>query len=360
LGVNTTGANNTAVGSNTLDANNASNNTAIGFNALTANTTAAYNTAVGYGALATTTTGPEHVAIGGFALNLMATGEACVAVGQEALRNNLGSSNTAVGYQSMDACTDGTQLTAVGRASLGAVTTGSGLVAMGMSALGSITTGTNGTAVGFDALKLATGANNTAVGYTAGDAISTGANNTIIGSTAGDTITTGGSNIIIGYGADGDANAENQIVMGVSISSTWDNVFVFGKASNVTYNDFTSDNSWTQSSDVRKKKDIEDAVLGLDFVNDLRPVTYEWKPNNEFPEDFAEYGETNHMTLGVRMHGLVAQEVKTALDKTGVARFAGWKETPEGVQCISKEMFVIPLIKAVQELSAKVKKLEEE
>ena len=100
-------------------------------------------------------------------------------------------------------------------------------------------------------------------------------------------------------------------------------------------------------------------MLGLDFVNDLRPVTYEWKPNNEFPKDFAEYNEENLMTLDVRMHGLVAQEVKAALDKTGVERFAGWKEDPDGCQRISKEMFVIPLIKAVQELSAEVKELKE-
>jgi hypothetical protein len=127
----------------------------------------------------------------------------------------------------------------------------------------------------------------------------------------------------------------------------------------VVWNNFGTDNSWTRSSDVRKKKNIENAVLGLDFVNDLRPVTYEWKPNNELPEDFVEYSETNHMTLGVRMHGLIAQEVKTALDKTGVERFAGWQETSDGVQCISQEMFVFPLIKAIQELTAKVKELED-
>ena len=76
-------------------------------------------------------------------------------------------------------------------------------------------------------------------------------------------------------------------------------------------------------------------------------------------KDFAEYNEENLMTLDVRMHGLVAQEVKAALDKTGVERFAGWKEDPDGCQRISKEMFVFPLIKAVQELSAEINKLKE-
>ena len=64
------------------------------------------------------------------------------------------------------------------------------------------------------------------------------------------------------------------------------------------------------------------------------------------------------MTLNTTMTGLVAQEVKAALDKTGVERFAGWGEEEDGSQRISKEMFVIPLIKAVQELSTKNDSLE--
>ena len=66
------------------------------------------------------------------------------------------------------------------------------------------------------------------------------------------------------------------------------------------------------------------------------------------------------MTLNVKMHGLVAQEVKESLDKTGVERFAGWKEDDDGCQRISKEMFVFPLIKAIQELSAQVDELKSE
>ena len=99
-------------------------------------------------------------------------------------------------------------------------------------------------------------------------------------------------------------------------------------------------------------------MLGLDFVNDLRPVTYQWKPSYDFPKDFVEYNEENQMRLDKTMHGLVAQEVKAALDKTGVERFGGWKEDKDGCQRISKEMFVFPLIKAVQELTARVKELE--
>jgi trimeric autotransporter adhesin len=135
--------------------------------------------------------------------------------------------------------------------------------------------------------------------------------------------------------------------------------YLLVKLSNIVSNDFGTDAVWTRASDVRKKKNIADAVLGLGFINDLRPVTYQWKPNYEFPKDFAEYSEENHMTLDVTMHGLIAQEVKEALDKTGVERFAGWSEGADGCQRISAEAFVFPLIKAIQELTAKVTELEE-
>ena len=58
------------------------------------------------------------------------------------------------------------------------------------------------------------------------------------------------------------------------------------------------------------------------------------------------------------MYGFIAQEVKAALDKHNITDFNGWTETSDGEQGISYEMFVMPLVKAVQELSAKVTALE--
>ena len=65
------------------------------------------------------------------------------------------------------------------------------------------------------------------------------------------------------------------------------------------------------------------------------------------------------METDIKLHGMVAQEVKAALDKAGVDTFGGWSEAEDGSQCISQEMFIHPLIRAVQELSSKVKELEE-
>ena len=166
---------------------------------------------------------------------------------------------------------------------------------------------------------------------------------------------------MLGQGTDvSAAAAENQITIGQSIACDQDSQVTIGKASNVVKLEFDTDATWTRSSDVRKKKNIENSTLGLDFVNDLRPVTFEWKPNNEFPKDFTEYSEKNNMTTGVTMHGMIAQEVKSALDKQNVDTFGGWKEDNDGSQRLAQDMFIYPLIKAMQELSAQVDTLKEE
>ena len=234
---------------------------------------------------------------------------------------------------------------------------------MGYEALGgSIAGGEYNVAVGNYTLDALTSAGQSvAVGYNAGSAITTGGNNTTVGYLAGDSITTGAQNIIIGSNTDtGAVDATYQYVIGYNITATEDSQFIFGRPSNTVANEFDTDNAWTRSSDVRKKKNIKNSTLGLNFINDLRPVTFEWKPNNQFPKDFSEYNEENYMTLDVTMHGMIAQEVKSALDNAEVNDFGGWKEDKDGSQRISQEMFVYPLIKAVQELSAQVTTLQQE
>ena len=61
------------------------------------------------------------------------------------------------------------------------------------------------------------------------------------------------------------------------------------------------------------------------------------------------------------MYGFIAQEVKAAMDTHNITGFNGWHVTEEsqgGQQGVSYEMFVMPLVKAVQELSAEVETLK--
>ena len=225
-----------------------------------------------------------------------------------------------------------------------------------------ITEGAFNTAVGYEALSGVTeGDANVGIGREAGKIISTGGTNVCVGNAAGQTITTGGQNICVGYAADVSASGSTyQFVIGYGITAAGDNDFAFGKSSNVVHNDFDADAAWSRTSDIRKKRNIKDDTLGLEFINKLKPVTHQWKPSNEFPEEWDEYSEENNMDLDVTIHNMIAQDVKQALDEVGCDTFGGWKEREDGSQSLSREMFITPLIKAVQELSAEVKSLKQQ
>jgi len=129
------------------------------------------------------------------------------------------------------------------------------------------------------------------------------------------------------------------------------------------YNNYTSNGSWTRTSDERIKKDIQtNTDCGLDFINDLRTVTYKWKAPSEQPEEFLSYNaDKTEASYTDKMYGFIAQEVKQALDDHNITDFNGWHVTSEAQgsqQGVSYEMFVMPLVKAVQELSAEVETLK--
>ena len=193
----------------------------------------------------------------------------------------------------------------------------------------------------------------------AGGAITTGSDNTCLGENAGDTIQSGSSNIALGKESDVPHDTSNAIVVGVGITATTNNEFSFGKASNVVSNIFTSNASFSRSSDLHKKTNIADTDIGLSFINELKPVTFNWRPNNEFPKHYKDYSETeNSMDTEVNLYGMIAQDVEKALQKVGNENFCGWSKEEDGQQRLSQEMFIYPLINAVKELSAKVDELE--
>jgi hypothetical protein len=261
----------------------------------------------------------------------------------------------------------GANNTAVGAYALGQNTTGTNNVAVGFEALDANTTGAENTAVGAAAMSSATtGTGNACFGRNAGENMTTGSNNTLIGSNAGQgfaALTTGSNNVMIGVQSYATAGAVNQIVIGTDICvGQGDNYFTFGKTGNRVYNQYTVDANWARTSDGRLKRNVNDMSLGLSFVNKLRPVSYQWKPSYEVPQELVtQYNEQNKMDLDVVMHGFIAQEVKAALDEVGSTYTCGvWSEGSDGTQSISREMFIMPLIKAVQELSAQVTALQAE
>lgn len=341
-------------------------NIAVGYAALDAATTNSYNTAIGGLALTNAnnaggTSATANAAVGYNTLQALTTGSYNTGCGTQSLQSTTTAvSNVAAGYAAMLLNTTGSYNHAYGHASLYNCRTGYGNVAMGYLSAYTVDSGFYNVGIGYQSIYYATGSYNTGVGSFTLLNTAAGEHNTALGYQAGDVITSGSHNICIGSLTDTSANSGgNQIVIGYNITGGEDNQFTFGKASNVVQNEFDTDANWTRTSDRRKKRNIEDDTLGLEFINNLRTVTHQWKPSNEFPEEWDEYSEENTMNLDAVMHGMIAQEVKEALDKSGCDTFGGWDERSDGSQTVSREMFVIPLIKAVQELSAEVKELKE-
>jgi hypothetical protein len=161
------------------------------------------------------------------------------------------------------------------------------------------------------------------------------------------------------------------------IYPTVDNSNSCGKSGN-RWSAVWAANGTIQTSDEREKKDIKNSELGLNFITSLRPVSYKWidggkeiekivyrdKDGNEVDKDSEGALPAEIITKSIpgnRTHfGLLSQEVKAALPD-GVD-FGGWvltdKENPDSQQALRYDQFIAPLIKAVQELSAKVAALE--
>jgi hypothetical protein len=112
--------------------------------------------------------------------------------------------------------------------------------------------------------------------------------------------------------------------------------------------DFHSTNAVTDDSDSRLKDNILPNTLGLDFINDLNPVSYKWKD--------VDIDTTTH-------YGVLAQDVIETLKKYGIDSlddFGGIVLDTEKDRYGARYTEFIPiLMKAVQELSDEVKQLKE-
>jgi hypothetical protein len=118
---------------------------------------------------------------------------------------------------------------------------------------------------------------------------------------------------------------------------------------NIIYTrDIDSTNALNESSDRNLKDNIQPTNLGLDFINDLNPVSYKWKDE----------------TVDTSTHyGIIAQDVVDTLKTYGIDsldNFAGITyNTDNNLYGARYTEFIPILMKAVQELSAEIKELKE-
>jgi hypothetical protein len=304
--------------------------------------TGASNSALGYQALYSNTTGASNSALGLQALYSNTTGASNTAIGMDALYYSTSSNNTAVGY--------GAMLGASG------TSTGGNNAALGYQALNANTTADNNSAVGHSSLLAnTTGTQNSAFGRACLPAVTTGSTNTAVGYNTGLLLTTGSSNQVFGDQITLAAAATGRIAIGRNFTQGVDNSVIIGNGTNRISCPYTASATWTFSSDERIKNVIGKDTLGLDFINDLEPVTYRWKASNEIPQELtSHYAEENVKDTNLVMHGLIAQNVKAAMDKAGVDTFTGWSVDEDGTQRLGMADLITPLINAVKELTGQV------
>ena len=182
----------------------------------------------------------------------------------------------------------------------------------------------------------------------------------------------------IGYGA--IAQHSNCSVLGSQATTTAHNQVQLGNSTTTVY----AYGAVQNRSDLRDKADIQDADLGLEFINQLRPVKYRWdyredyldalypRPLREDFENDEDYKQAHLLNqqlrhdffadpvkdgskVRVRYHyGLIAQEFKETIDRLGVDHAAYQDHAVHGgddVKSIGYMELIPNLIKAVQELS---------
>jgi trimeric autotransporter adhesin len=285
---------------------------------------------IGAGSLAT------NAVLGRLAMSSNTTGGSNAAVGDDALRlNTTGGGNVAVGANSMESNTIGIFNVAVGGASLDANISGDGNTAVGLASLGSAQTADNNTALGFQSLTASTsGENGTAIGSGALLSNTSGSNNVAVGKDALKDTTTGSGNIGIGFTTSAGTYAPsfnpttetNRLVAGhTSITNAYVKV------------------SWTIVSDARDKTEIGGVPHGLDFVNQLNPVSYQFKA-----------GSRDSIGDGINRYGFLAQDI---LQLEGDAPVIIDNEDAENLRYRGESMVPI-LVNAIKELSAEIEKLK--
>ena len=216
----------------------------------------------------------------------------------------------------------------------------------GVDALGTSNTGINNTVFGWSNLIVnTTGENNTVLGNGCLIANETGTSNIAVGF-ALETNVSGSDNIGIGWSALASSTGNNNVAIGSSAGSdavfnatTESNRIVMG---NNSHTNAYIKVAWTVTSDARDKIVHGCVPHGLDFVDGLYPVKYQFRTAR---------GE-NTVTGRVK-YGFLAQEIR-ALEDVGVVID---DEDPDNLKYNESSLVPI-LVNAIKELKTRVEALE--
>lgn len=351
-----TGSQNLAVGPYALPSvADGFGNVGVGFRSLSGNVSGDRNTAVGSQSGRFISTGNDVTFIGYSAGYSSGAAQRSTYVGAYAGNLCIGHDATAVGYSALRSATAINFNSAFGAYASYSTTSGVNS-SFGYEALRETTSGSDNSAFGRGAMRSnLTGDMNVAMGNSAG-AASKGDYNVFIGSLAGSSINQS-RNTMVGYHAGGFAAAvTNATALGYYAITTASNQVRIGDLNVTSIGGYSA---WSNISDGRFKKDIKENVPGLEFINKLRPVTYvlDYTSIDQHLRkisgqgDQSDWPELAKQTSNV-VSGFVAQEVEEAA-KAMQFEFDGVDKpkNENDLYALRYSEFVVPLVKAVQELS---------
>ena len=310
-------------------------NVAVGYNSQAHTVKGSENTSVGNRSLRDNLLGYRNTALGSYASVNNITGRDNVAIGANNLQQTLhASNNTAVGYGAMHFFKDDKNKNTDSTYTYGYRNT-----AIGTQAMQDGRNSSYSVMVGSYAGRYVEGNHNVGIGSLSLPAVTSGQENVGVGSNALREIIKGKNNTALGYtsGPVGDYN--NTTSLGSNAHALGDNQVQLGSADSTVY----AHKEIQQRSDRRDKNSIRETHLGLDFINNLKPVDYKYNNSNS---------DRYH-------HGFIAQDLE-ALSEKGYD--FGGVDNPkytggEDVYSVGYTEIIAPLVKSVQELSEENKAL---
>tara|TARA_R110000823_G_scaffold258556_1_gene379935 strand:- start:9 stop:3521 length:3513 start_codon:yes stop_codon:yes gene_type:complete len=356
----TTGGENTSMGAFALRfITDSSNNTAMGYKALYTQTGGSSNTGIGHqagefvnDARYTTLVGAQcgslitnndyNTMMGYYTGRNTTTGENNAFFGAIAGRfNSTGSRNTYIGCQAVDNQTHtGSDNTVIGFAAAQNIISGYDNILIGKSVASGLTTANANIGIGIDALNACTSsAGNVAIGYASmGAGVMSGTGRNIaLGDASMYNVTNGQNNIAIGWNAGRSGFQTPQSLGSITTNS---NEIQMG---NTSHSGAYIQIGWTTVSDARDKGNVKDVPHGLDFVNQLQPKSFEFKPDRE-AED----------TDGIERYGFLAQDV---LELEGDNAVIVNKNDEDKLK-MTNDYLVPILVNAIKELKAEIELLK--
>ncbi len=340
-------------GAGTNDDLSTNRNTFIGYYAGNTSSTGYMNSAFGYRCLLSNTSGQKNTALGKDALYTNADGDYNIAIGSAPLFSNLsGGANIAIGTNAMYYNS-----------------TGHNNIAIGYTALNYNTSGVYNVAMGDDALRNTnTGYGNTAIGYHSARLNTTGYRNVALGRESLYNNETGDYNTALGYGSGPSfvsVDLSNTTSIGNAASVTASNTIHIG---NTSITEISGQVAFSTYSDMRFKNNVKQNVVGLEFIRKLNPVTYSWDiqkldsflGNNELISEDPTLQAARNKQEQITYGGFLAQEVEQAAKDVNY-NFSGVviPENDKSLYSIRYAEFVVPLVKAVQELATENKELRQ-